>query len=144
MAAAANIPAWRMAAPVLRNAGLEFFSRNLNFLKFFRKIFAKCLTIDISYERNLTAKRQQRKFETNIPRKGIARGLSPSLHIHVSVSDLFIPTIGLPILLQENMWPGSWEYTNRSQAYMNVELETEAAQFLFWKYIYGIFVAVIL
>jgi hypothetical protein len=37
------------------------------------------------------------------------RGLSPNFHIHVSVSDLYIPTIGLPILLQENMWtdPGT-------------------------------------
>jgi hypothetical protein len=25
-------------------------------------------------------------------------GLSPNVHIHVSVSDLYIPTIGLPIL----------------------------------------------
>ncbi len=33
---------------------------------------------------------QYRKFETNIPRKGI-----------VSVSDLYIPTIDLPVLLQE-------------------------------------------
>jgi hypothetical protein len=29
------------------------------------------------------------------------RGLSPNFHIHVSVSDLYIPTIGLPILLEE-------------------------------------------
>ncbi len=28
------------------------------------------------------------------------RGLSPHFHIHVSVSDLYIPTIGLPILLR--------------------------------------------
>ncbi len=41
-----------------------------------------------------TAKAQYRKFET--PEKEL-RGLS------VSVSDLYIPTIGLPILLQENM-----------------------------------------
>jgi hypothetical protein len=36
-------------------------------------------------------------------------GLSPVFHIHGSVSDLYIPTFGLPILLQENMWtnPGS-------------------------------------
>jgi hypothetical protein len=35
-------------------------------------------------------------------------GLSPNVHIHVSVSDLYIP-IGLPILLPENMWsdPGN-------------------------------------
>jgi hypothetical protein len=32
------------------------------------------------------------------------RGLSLIFQIHVSVSDLYIPMIGLPILLQENMW----------------------------------------
>jgi hypothetical protein len=32
------------------------------------------------------------------------RGLSPNFHIYVSVGNLYIPTIGLPILLQENMW----------------------------------------
>jgi hypothetical protein len=32
---------------------------------------------------------------------------SPSFHIHVSVSDLYNPTIHLPILLQENMWTDS-------------------------------------
>ncbi len=31
-------------------------------------------------------------------------GLSPNFHIHVSMSDLYILTIGVPILLQENMW----------------------------------------
>ncbi len=35
------------------------------------------------------------------------RGLSTNFHIHVSVSDLYFPTIRLPILLQENMWPYS-------------------------------------
>jgi len=37
------------------------------------------------------------------PEKELRR-ISPNFHIHVSVSDLYIPTIGLPILLQENMW----------------------------------------
>jgi hypothetical protein len=32
------------------------------------------------------------------------RGFVPKSYIHVSVSDLYIPTIGLPILLQENRW----------------------------------------
>jgi hypothetical protein len=32
------------------------------------------------------------------------RGLSPNFHIHVSVIDLYIPSIGVPILLPENMW----------------------------------------
>jgi hypothetical protein len=30
------------------------------------------------------------------------RGLSPKFHIHLSVSDLYIPTIGPPIFLQQN------------------------------------------
>jgi hypothetical protein len=30
------------------------------------------------------------------------RGLSNNFHIHVSVSDLYIPTIGPPIFLQQN------------------------------------------
>jgi hypothetical protein len=29
------------------------------------------------------------------------RGLSPNFHIHVSVSELYIPTMGLPFLLEE-------------------------------------------
>jgi hypothetical protein len=32
------------------------------------------------------------------------RGHSPNIHIHVFMSDLYIPIIDLPILLQENMW----------------------------------------
>jgi hypothetical protein len=32
-------------------------------------------------------------------------GLSPNIHIHVSVRDLFISTRGLPILLQELCGP---------------------------------------
>ncbi len=39
------------------------------------------------------------------------RGLSPNSFIYVSVSDLYIPTIGLPILLQEFLF---WEYINRN------------------------------
>ncbi len=30
------------------------------------------------------------------------RGLGPNFHVHVSVSDLYILTIGLPILLKKN------------------------------------------
>ncbi len=33
------------------------------------------------------------------------RDISPNFHIHVSVSDLYIPTIDLPILLREICGP---------------------------------------
>ncbi len=42
--------------------------------------------------------------KTNVPRKKLLRH-SPNFHIHVSVSDLDIPTIDLPILLQEICGP---------------------------------------
>jgi hypothetical protein len=32
------------------------------------------------------------------------RGLVPSFHIHISLSDLYILRIGLPVLLQQNRW----------------------------------------
>ncbi len=38
---------------------------------------------------------QDNKFETNIPTKETARPL-PNFHIHVSLSDLYIPTNGYP------------------------------------------------
>ncbi len=33
------------------------------------------------------------------------RGLGPNFHIHVSVSELYIPTMGLPFLLEEICGP---------------------------------------
>ncbi len=72
--------------------------------KYYTTVIYMCLrtsAIDLC-----TSKRQYRKFEKNIPRKGIARRQS-NIHIHLSVSDLYIPRMGLPILLQENTVCGS-------------------------------------
>jgi hypothetical protein len=44
----------------------------------------------------------QRNFDYVFPEKEL-RGLSPNFHIHVSVSDLYIPVVGPPIFLQQNM-----------------------------------------
>ncbi len=66
-----------------------------------------------------TEKNQYRKFKTNILRKEF-HGHCPNFHIHVSVSDLYeyIPTIDLPILMQEILYVDrSWEYINRSQTH---------------------------
>ncbi len=58
---------------------------------------------------NCTAKTQYRKFETKIPRKGIARPQSQFPHSCVCERFIHILRINLPILLQENMWtdPGN-------------------------------------
>jgi hypothetical protein len=45
------------------------------------------------------------------------RGISPNFHIHVSLNDLNIPTIGLPILLQGKYVERSWVYINRYQTH---------------------------
>jgi hypothetical protein len=47
-----------------------------------------------------TAKTKFQNLKQIFPEKEY-RGLSPNFHIHVSVSELYIPTMGLPFLLEE-------------------------------------------
>jgi hypothetical protein len=68
------------------------------------------------------------------------RGPQSQFHIHVSVSDLYIPTIDLLFLLQEICGPILGIYKLITDT--NVETGTEAAQFQEKEYINGIFVAV--
>ncbi len=65
------------------------------------------------------------------------RGHSPNFHFHVSVSDLYISTIDLPILLQEMC--GS--ILGIAHRHMNVKISTEDAQFPEKEHINRIFVA---
>jgi hypothetical protein len=69
------------------------------------------------------------------------RGLSPNFHFHVSVSELYIPTMGLPVLLEEICRLILGIYTI-AQRHMNVEIGAEAALFPEKEYINGIAVAV--
>jgi hypothetical protein len=66
------------------------------------------------------------------------RGLSSNFHIHVSVRDLYIPAIGLPILLEEICRP----ILGLAHRHRNVEIGAETALFPEKEYISGIFVAV--
>ncbi len=80
--------------------------------------------------------RQNTKFSKQIFPEKEYRGLSPNIHIHASVIDLYIPTIGLPILMKEIL------EIYESLTDMNVEIGAEAALFPEKEYIRGIFVAV--
>jgi hypothetical protein len=64
-----------------------------------------------------TAKKQNRKFE-KFPKKGIVRfcGLSPNFQIHVSVSELYIPTWSCRVCWRKYV-DRSWENINRSQTH---------------------------
>jgi hypothetical protein len=87
-----------------------------------------------------TAKTQYRKFETKIPRKGIAWPLSQCPHS--CVCEPFINSQDRSAYSVAGKYVDwSWEYINGSQTH-ECGIGTEATLFLVWEYINGIFVAV--
>ncbi len=76
-------------------------------------LFQDVITITLGNGVTLRCKDKNTENSKQIFPEKEFRSLSP--HLHVSVSDLYNPTIGLPILLQENIHVArSWEYINRS------------------------------
>jgi hypothetical protein len=58
----------------------------------------RCIAVSRPHCKDTIPKNLKQKF----PEKELSN-LSPNFRIHVSVSDLYIPRISPPILLQENM-----------------------------------------
>ncbi len=50
-----------------------------------------------------TLQRQNTEISKQIFPEKEYRSLSPNIHIHASVIDLYIPAIGLPILLEDTL-----------------------------------------
>jgi hypothetical protein len=64
-------------------------------------------------------------------------GLSTNFHIHVSMSDLYIPRIGPHIFLQQNRQIDRGNI-GIAPTHMNVENAAVAVQFLYWEYLFRI------
>ncbi len=133
----------------------KLFSRPWGFCKLYANIkenllllYSHCqwgtcaLLILAWYKKNpYSPQRHNTKYLIQIfPEKELC-GLSPNFHIYASVSDLYVPMIGLSILLQENMWTNPWNIKNHSQTH-ECGNGTEATQFFSREYTNGIFVAV--
>jgi hypothetical protein len=90
-----------------------------------------------------TLQRQNTEISKQIFPEKEYRGLSPDFHIHASVGNLYIPTIGLPILMEEICRLLLGLYKSLTDTWMwKLEIGAEAALFPEKEYINGVFVAV--
>ncbi len=97
-------------------------------------------TMLLNKEHWYTLQRQNTEISKQIFPEKEYHGLIPNFRIHASVSDLYIPTIGLPILLEEICRPILGLYKSLTDTWM--WKLGRAALFPEKEYINGIFVAV--
>ncbi len=78
-----------------------FFQNYLFYFFSSLSVFSELLILRLFHPCPDTLQRQNTEISKQIFPEKKYRGLSPNFHIHASVSDLSIPTMGLPILLEE-------------------------------------------
>ncbi len=111
----------------------------MNLVLFFRPAFFLLFNTRYLF---YTAKTKTENSKQIFPEKELC-GLSPNLHIDVSESDLYFPTFCLPLLLQGDAVCGPILAIYKiAHKHMNVEIRTEAEQFIFWEHINENFIAV--
>ncbi len=84
----------------------------------FQKHKEKIKEITRNTIKRTTLQRQNTEISKQIFPEKEYRSLSPKIHIHASVCDLYIPTIGLPFLLEEICRPLLGVYKSLTDTWM--------------------------